>query len=98
MFNLIKLSIIIFSPLILMDEQQYVLCVKKVLQRNLICTIFVFILGKIERSDWNVKEIEKKISENQFGRSSKGRAEKVPKWSREQYEDKVKKHILYCGI
>lgn len=38
-----------------------------------------------------MKEIEKKITENKFGRSSKGRTEpKVPKWSREQYEDKVK--------
>ncbi|XP_054289539.1 F-actin-monooxygenase Mical-like isoform X2 [Macrosteles quadrilineatus] len=49
-------------------------------------------IGKIEKSDWNVKEIEKKITENKFGRSSKGRTEpKVPKWSREQYEDKVRR-------
>jgi len=49
-------------------------------------------IGKIEKSDWNVKEIEKKITENKFGRSPKGRTEpKVPKWSREQYEDKVRR-------
>nr|CAD7399985.1 unnamed protein product [Timema poppensis] len=46
-------------------------------------------IGKIEKTDWNVKEIEKKIEENKMGRSSKhNRAEKVPKWSREQFDDK----------
>nr|CAD7567614.1 unnamed protein product [Timema californicum] len=46
-------------------------------------------IGKIEKTDWNVKEIEKKIEENKMGRSSKhSRAEKVPKWSREQFDDK----------
>ena len=46
--------------------------------------------GKIEKSDWNVKEIEKKIEENRMGRgTSRLKAEKVPKWSKEQFEDKV---------
>lgn len=41
--------------------------------------------GKIEKTDWNVKEIEKKIEENKMGRSVRHeRVEKVPKWSREQ--------------
>jgi len=41
--------------------------------------------GKIEKTDWNVKEIEKKIEENKMGRSIRhDHVEKVPKWSREQ--------------
>ncbi|XP_034233046.1 F-actin-monooxygenase Mical isoform X4 [Thrips palmi] len=46
-------------------------------------------IGKIEKTDWNVKEIEKKIAENKTtGRSPRQRAEKVPKWSRQQFDDK----------
>ncbi|XP_019700327.2 F-actin-monooxygenase Mical isoform X1 [Harpegnathos saltator] len=42
-------------------------------------------IGKIEKTDWNVKEIEKKIEENKMGRSVRhDRIERVPKWSREQ--------------
>jgi len=41
-------------------------------------------VGKIEKTDWNVKEIEKKIEENKMGRSIRHEREKVPKWSREQ--------------
>lgn len=41
--------------------------------------------GKIEKTDWNVKEIEKKIEENKMGRSVRhDKVERVPKWSREQ--------------
>lgn len=42
--------------------------------------------GKIEKTDWNVKEIEKKIEENKMGRGvrSHDKMERVPKWSREQ--------------
>lgn len=46
-------------------------------------------IGKIEKTDWQVKELEKKIEENRFGRSSQDRPEKVPKWSRQQFDDKV---------
>lgn len=47
-------------------------------------------IGKIEKTDWNVKEIEKKIEENKFGRGvCQERPEKVPKWSRQQFDDKV---------
>ncbi|XP_011874777.1 PREDICTED: protein-methionine sulfoxide oxidase mical3b isoform X2 [Vollenhovia emeryi] len=43
-------------------------------------------IGKIEKTDWNVKEIEKKIEENKMGRGVRHeRVEKVPKWSREQF-------------
>ncbi|XP_075230340.1 molecule interacting with CasL isoform X2 [Lycorma delicatula] len=45
-------------------------------------------IGKIEKTDWNVKEIEKKIEENKMGRGVRARQEKVPKWSREQFADK----------
>lgn len=41
--------------------------------------------GKIEKTDWNVKEIEKKIEENKMGRLVRhDKVERVPKWSREQ--------------
>jgi hypothetical protein len=51
---------------------------------------FVAIVGKIEKTDWNVKEIERKILENKMGHGAKReRPEKVPKWSREQFDDKV---------
>jgi len=45
--------------------------------------IYLYV-GKIEKTDWNVKEIEKKIEENKMGRSVRHEREKVPKWSREQ--------------
>jgi len=49
----------------------------------LINKIYLYV-GKIEKTDWNVKEIEKKIEENKMGRSIRHEREKVPKWSREQ--------------
>ncbi|CAG9854133.1 unnamed protein product [Phyllotreta striolata] len=43
-------------------------------------------IGKIETSDWNIKEIEKKILENKMGKPSKAvDKEKVPKWSKEEF-------------
>ncbi|XP_072385073.1 uncharacterized protein Mical isoform X3 [Diabrotica undecimpunctata] len=43
-------------------------------------------IGKIETSDWNIKEIEKKILENKLGKPSRAvDKEKVPKWSKEQF-------------
>ncbi|XP_066592367.1 F-actin-monooxygenase MICAL3 [Prorops nasuta] len=43
-------------------------------------------IGKIEKTDWNVKEIEKKIEENKMGRGVRhDKIERVPKWSREQF-------------
>lgn len=47
-------------------------------------------IGKIEKTDWNVKEIEKKIEESKSGRAAPHeRPEKVPKWSRQHFDDKV---------
>ncbi|CAH1389565.1 unnamed protein product [Nezara viridula] len=46
-------------------------------------------IGKIEKSDWNVKQIEKKMEENRMGRGLIAqKSEKVPKWSKQQFEDK----------
>ncbi|XP_073975885.1 molecule interacting with CasL isoform X2 [Rhodnius prolixus] len=45
-------------------------------------------IGKIEKTDWNVKQIEKKIEENRMGRGSSRKSEKVPKWSKQQFDDK----------
>lgn len=42
-------------------------------------------IGKIETSDWNIKEIEKKMIENKMGKTVNKDKEKVPKWSREQF-------------
>ncbi|XP_008559598.1 F-actin-monooxygenase Mical isoform X6 [Microplitis demolitor] len=43
-------------------------------------------IGKIEKTDWNVKEIEKKIEENKLGKGVRqDKVERVPKWSREQF-------------
>ncbi|XP_067012830.2 uncharacterized protein Mical isoform X2 [Anabrus simplex] len=47
-------------------------------------------IGKIEKSDWNVKELEKKIQQNKMGHStSKKDRESVPKWNRQQFDDKM---------
>ncbi|KAK8728739.1 hypothetical protein OTU49_009120 [Cherax quadricarinatus] len=45
-------------------------------------------IGKIEKSDWNMVAIEKKIHENKFGIDVQGEKEKVPKWNRDAYDDK----------
>ncbi|KAL2744346.1 F-actin-monooxygenase mical2b isoform X1 [Vespula maculifrons] len=42
-------------------------------------------IGKIEKTDWNIKEIERKIEENKMGHGVRhDKVERVPKWSREQ--------------
>lgn len=43
-------------------------------------------IGKIENTDWNIKEIEKKIIENKMGKNVNKDREKVPKWSKEQFQ------------
>ncbi|KAK8384350.1 hypothetical protein O3P69_009264 [Scylla paramamosain] len=45
-------------------------------------------IGKIEKSDWNVAAIEKKMHENKFGLEVSAGKEKVPMWSRDNYDDK----------
>lgn len=52
-------------------------------------------IGKIDKTDWNVKEIERKIEESkEYGKHPKNGTEKVPKWSRPQFDDKVLFFIL----
>ncbi|KAF4526300.1 hypothetical protein B566_EDAN015215, partial [Ephemera danica] len=46
--------------------------------------------GKIEPTDWNMAVIERKIEENRFGRTKGKGTEKVPKWSREKFTDKLR--------
>lgn len=46
-------------------------------------------IGKIEKTDWNIVNIEKKMHENKFGMEVQAEKEKVPKWSRDAYDDKV---------
>lgn len=41
-------------------------------------------IGKIETTDWNIREIEKKIEQSKKTEVGKTR-EKVPKWSKEQF-------------
>lgn len=46
-------------------------------------------IGKIEKTDWNVQLIEKKIAESKGPSVAKSdRDDKVPKWSREAFDDK----------
>lgn len=46
-------------------------------------------IGKIEKTDWNVQLIEKKIAESKGPSVQKAeRDDKVPKWSREAFDDK----------
>lgn len=42
-------------------------------------------IGRIESNDWNVREIEKKIELSKKTEVGKSR-EKVPKWSKEQFQ------------
>lgn len=53
------------------------------------CTKIELITGKIEKTDWNVNALEKKIEENKFGKGMTSSAAKVPKWNRQQFDDKV---------
>lgn len=53
-------------------------------------------IGKIDKSDWNIKEIERKIQENKVqSKHNKNGTEKVPKWSRPQFDDKVLFYNLF---
>ena len=55
--------------------------------------------GKIEKTDWNVKEIEKKIEENKMGRSVRhDKMERVPKWSREQVGMRMMKQYSLINV
>ncbi|CAL8071583.1 unnamed protein product [Orchesella dallaii] len=46
-------------------------------------------IGKIEKTDWNVQLIEKKIAESKGPSQAKAdRDDKVPRWSREAFDDK----------
>lgn len=57
-----------------------------------------FYLGKLDKTDWQVSAIEKKIEENQnpAGSSKDPHASKVPKWGRDAFTDKV---LLYnCNL
>ncbi|XP_071445763.1 uncharacterized protein Mical isoform X2 [Hetaerina americana] len=45
-------------------------------------------IGKIEKSDWNVREIERKMEENKMGKGRHTKAERVPKWNQEKFQDK----------
>lgn len=47
-------------------------------------------IGRIESNDWNIREIEKKIELSKKTEVGKSR-EKVPKWSREQFQQRQNK-------
>ncbi|XP_047476303.1 F-actin-monooxygenase Mical-like isoform X2 [Penaeus chinensis] len=48
-------------------------------------------IGKIEKSDWNMVAIEKKMHEDKFGMELQKERERVPKWNRDAYDDKADK-------
>ena len=45
-------------------------------------------IGRIEKTDWNIAAIERKIEENPMVATST-EVEKVPKWNKEAYDAKV---------
>ena len=45
-------------------------------------------IGRIDSGDWNVKQIEEKLKGNKKTENS---VEKVPKWSKEAFNDKLAK-------
>ncbi|KAF2362273.1 Zinc finger LIM-type [Trinorchestia longiramus] len=45
-------------------------------------------IGRLEKTDWNLAAIERKIEDNPRPAVS-GEAERVPKWSREAYDEKM---------
>ncbi|XP_042866389.1 F-actin-monooxygenase Mical-like isoform X3 [Penaeus japonicus] len=48
-------------------------------------------IGKIEKSDWNMVAIEKKMHEDRFGMEVQKDRERVPKWNRDAFDDKADK-------
>ena len=46
-------------------------------------------IGRLEKTDWNMAAIERKIEDNVKTEVS-GEAEKVPKWGKQNYEEKVR--------
>lgn len=49
-----------------------------------------FILGKLDKNDWQLSALEKKIEENQTpGGLKESHDNKVPKWNRDAFTDKV---------
>lgn len=45
-------------------------------------------IGRLEKTDWNLAAIERKIEDNPRVAVS-GDAERVPKWNKQAYEEKV---------
>ena len=48
-------------------------------------------IGRIDSGDWNVRQIEEKLRESRKTSSGNGSVEKVPKWSKEAFNDKLAK-------
>jgi len=48
-------------------------------------------IGRIDSGDWNVRQIEEKLRESRKTSSGNGNVEKVPKWSKEAFNDKLAK-------
>ncbi|XP_059469420.1 F-actin-monooxygenase Mical isoform X2 [Neocloeon triangulifer] len=46
-------------------------------------------IGRIDKADWNLAEIERKIEENKMGKGKAHGGEKVPKWSHDKFLDKI---------
>ena len=48
-------------------------------------------IGRIDSGDWNVRQIEEKLRESRKASTGNGGVEKVPKWSKEAFNDKLSK-------
>jgi len=46
-------------------------------------------IGRIDKDDWHLAQIERKMEENKMGKSKAHGGEKVPKWSHDKFVDKV---------
>ncbi|XP_065351605.1 F-actin-monooxygenase Mical isoform X2 [Cloeon dipterum] len=46
-------------------------------------------IGRIDKNDWNIAEIEKKMEENRMAKGKTHGGEKVPKWNHDKFLDKI---------
>ncbi|CAB3375712.1 Hypothetical predicted protein [Cloeon dipterum] len=46
-------------------------------------------IGRIDKNDWNIVEIEKKMEENRMAKGKTHGGEKVPKWNHDKFLDKI---------
>ena len=48
-------------------------------------------IGRLDSADWSVKQIEEKLKSGEHNKKTENNTEKVPKWSKEAFNDKLAK-------